>query len=91
MRSIRLDYLDRAITGRFDPIMLSSKKEWDKMTGENSFTRLGCLRWALTHWSWRFKHGHFFILPYGQICYENDENHFHLNCRLFSIYWMKKI
>jgi len=87
--SARWMYLNRALTGRFDPIMLSAKKEWDKSTGENSFTRLDCLHFALTRWGIHFKRGFFFFLPAGGWCWINDKHTFHINCVLFSLYWMK--
>jgi len=83
-------YLNRALTGRFDPVMLQVKKEWDVRTGENSFGRLDSFRYALTHWSISFKNGHIFLFPYGRNIFHISKKLIHISNPLFSIYFYLK-
>lgn len=86
----RLDYLQRALTGKFTPIMKSVKDEWYERTGEDSFGRLSCFRHALTRWSICGKSWHIFLFPYGRRSFHISKNQIDINNPLFSIYWYRK-
>ncbi len=90
-RSMRKRYLIRAFTGYMTPRMHEIKYEWERKGGKKAFTRLSCLRWALTHWGYSFDHGYVMLLPYGGLKFIYQNGFFNLNVILFSICLFRRI
>ncbi len=84
---MRLDDLYRVLTGISDTTMLRVMKECKTRTGENSFSRLNCLRHAFSAWS--FMGGHVFLFPFGPNIFRLSKDEVHIKNPLFSIHFYR--
>jgi len=76
-----------ALTGKKTDRMISIEKRYPLL---DKCTRLGDLRWALTHWTlWSGKSGWFMLFPYGCRCWFVSRNQIVITCVLFAFNWRK--
>lgn len=86
-RSMRCEYFVHALTGKKTDSMLSIERRFPKL---GRFTRLGNLRWSLTHWTlWQDKNGWFMLFPYGGNCWYVTRKQIIIVCPLFAFDWRK--
>lgn len=84
---MRLGYFLHGLTGKKTPSMISIERRFPEM---GKFTRLGDLRWSLTHLTlWQGKSGWFMLFPYGGRCWFVSKKEIIINCVLFSFDWRK--
>ncbi len=84
---MRWEHFIHGVTGKKTSSMISIESRFPDV---GKFTRLGDLRWSLTHWTlWEGPSGWFMLFPYGSNCWHVSRKQICISCVLFSFVWRK--